>query len=829
MIAPVRLYRAEGEARIAVVSVARSTAGAWVVRVARGRPRAPLSLGQVYGPYAEVDLEARFQEAVALLRKEGFDRSGLALTLADLKAPARKRRALAALRLGRIRAREAVPHLLAAAENATDEICSILDALGRIGDPAAIPLARKYAERKLLSRRRAGVEALRNLGDTEGIAAAEARALQSLDPAVRSALEKGSGACCAAVMALPEKQRGHEADILYEIAAPAAVAACRAVLAELPVDAPHVWRYGKSVLKRSMLRHDHATTGWLAHRIERRGRETAGHHAVSLKSGRDGALRPTEVFSRDTQDYVRRAVWRHLRYIARHDPRAYTAAAAQAVAPYTEDDAEKPRGRYGAFARCYVLGRILWGGSKRLELVSRRLKTRLLPDASAAPPAGEREEAFPELWDAFPRPLLTLLARSRLSDVLDFAVREVKERHPDLPERAEPQDLAGMIGSPHEPTVALALHELSRRFDPAAPDFDLLGHLLRDDRELVRGAGHVWLERSVDVWARDPERVMWLLAMPHAVTRDLVVRRLLAVLPTADAGVRKELAARVLAALSGPDGAGDASLALAALAVEALLPEMEATMTQGDALGLIESTSEAARSLGGALLSRLGRLADLGVARTVALAEHEVLSVRSAALDLLARDPGALASDPSVLFALAESPWPETRLRAFGMLRDFFEQGLLPADAIVSLCDSNRGDVEDFGREMARRRLDPAELADLLFKLAEHPRAPMRRFALELLEDCLPPGAEALARLEGLFRAVLFDSWPERRMKNAAIQALGRRGALEAAEAEIAVRVLDDFVMTKGRSDAESALQALARIRLAHPGVVSRVDVEAPA
>ncbi len=166
MIEPVRLYRDHPQDRVAVVSVtsAYDREGEWLLRVARGASTAALQSAGVYGPYGGAELRARFDGVVDGLRAEGFEASGLVLTLAELQDPSRKRRALAARRLGwRLRgasskdAAAAVDGLLAAAEVATEELCPIRDALGRIGDPRAIPLLRKYAERKLLSRRRSGV------------------------------------------------------------------------------------------------------------------------------------------------------------------------------------------------------------------------------------------------------------------------------------------------------------------------------------------------------------------------------------------------------------------------------------------------------------------------------------------------------------------------------------------------------------------------------------------------------------------------------------------------------------------------------------------------
>jgi hypothetical protein len=58
-----------------------------------------------------------------------------------------------------------------------------------LGDPAAIPAVREIASRKLLSRRRSGVEALYHLGDAEGLQTVHQRALNELPDDVRTAVE----------------------------------------------------------------------------------------------------------------------------------------------------------------------------------------------------------------------------------------------------------------------------------------------------------------------------------------------------------------------------------------------------------------------------------------------------------------------------------------------------------------------------------------------------------------------------------------------------------------------------------------------------------------
>ena len=66
-----------------------------------------------------------------------------------------------------------------------------------------------------------------------------------------------------------KKELGPIVDTLYEAGTPAAVAAARRLLFGASLGRPTLWRYAKSVLKRSMLRGDAQTFGHLAHAIER--------------------------------------------------------------------------------------------------------------------------------------------------------------------------------------------------------------------------------------------------------------------------------------------------------------------------------------------------------------------------------------------------------------------------------------------------------------------------------------------------------------------------------------------------------------------------------
>src|SRR5439155_6483274 len=236
-----RFYNPTGPDRVAEVAVEQATdPDFFLIQVCRGPNASELHHRATLGPYTSEQVPPQFDDAVRELRLEGFWPAGLHALLTDLGSPTIAVRARAALRLGWRRDREAVEPLLALLPEAIDETCSVVDGLGAIGDPRAIPAVRQQAARLLLSRRRSGVEALRNLGDTEGLAEAQQRARERLPASVRERLEgMGTGSpeeVAQAVLALDVKEQGLALDNLYELAEPDCVAAARQVLDKVAFD-----------------------------------------------------------------------------------------------------------------------------------------------------------------------------------------------------------------------------------------------------------------------------------------------------------------------------------------------------------------------------------------------------------------------------------------------------------------------------------------------------------------------------------------------------------------------------------------------------------------
>jgi hypothetical protein len=827
MLPPHRLTRASGADRHAIVSVEPSSVGPelWLVRLARGAKLGALSLGSVYGPYPTAVVASRVEDVVSALAAEGFTRASHPDLVEALTSPNRAKRARAAVALGWRRDRAAGTALLHAAHDAKHEVPLILEALGQVGETSAIPLLREYAGRKLLSRRRSATEALRMLGDIEGLALARQAATARLPEGVRAALapidendlrRSNVAPVLAAIDAVPPEPRGAALDALYDLDTPATLAIARHVLESLPVASPSTWRYVKSVWKRAMLRGDELTFALTVHAMDRARRKTKGSTA-SVKSGLDGTTRTTRIFGLKTQRWVIRASLRYLRKLAKWRPASYARTAATLLSRYTQED-------LAAWNESVVLHAILHWRSERIGF-TRRLEVKWKSAAASKLAPAPREEAHPALWDATPEAYLVALeARARV--VLDFALGGIA-RHPSLPSRLGAGTLVELLASSHEGVVALAGAEIERRFSPDAPELGLLAKMLDHASPAVRAKGLELARRSARAWLASPERAGTLLVRPGAEARTGLAAVVIEALPELDPGLRRALAERFVHAIRAlvdehPDGpleAHEPVLALVEILRRALSRELRTLVSDDDALAWLGGSAIPLRTLGATrLLESEAALERVGLDRVPALANDPLLAVRALAHLLLRDAIPHLAAEPALLLGLVESPFRDTREASFDVLRAL-PLAALGLEGITVLCDANTPEAQALGRELAERSEGALDLGELLHRLAESPHRAMRRFALELAETRLRPGLVPLMRLEPFVRAVLLDTRPDREAKRRLLALLTRRGLASRGEAEHVASMLSALLRTHTRGDFDRIVAALAQLGSEHPGL----------
>jgi len=810
-------------ARFTLLSVTpASEPGFVLVRLATGPSRRELTGGTAYGPFPDAEAVERLHYVVERLCGAGYQLFGPHTALIErLSDPSRRARALAAANLGWRRASDAVPALLAAATAATSELPIIIDALGRIGDARALAICREQASKKLLSRRRSGVEALRRLADHEGLAQARVEGLARLPEAIATLLgsldESQERAdqiqtLSVAMLALEPVRRGLLIDQLYEFGTPLCVRAVRVCLQQ-DWHHPHLWRYTKSIWKRAMLRTDATTFAQLALAFERsRGRTPAVR--TTLKSGLDGQARKTPVFGARTQAWLVRASARWLRRLAYWQRDAYAPVAASVLAHDSAVDARDPIGLQGPFAHALLFHRLLHAAGSRFRVdASARVIAR---NAAAVSQVWSRSDVpFVDRWEAQPLCYLQLAAFGLLAEVRSFGSAGVLS-HPDLLQQASSVELAALIGA--DPALALlAEAEVNARFDLASPDLELCAALL-DGAEHARELSLCLLAASAPVWIKRSKAVALLLQRRSMEARVSAALAVQAAMITLDSDALAELLSHLLDALDSAQAQASPERSSALINVLLSYPDAAAqARSLEQILAWVQDGDLPRRTVGGALLgAHPDALQLLGTARLVALADSEVQTVRAAACVLVGRAIAQLQTDPWPLLTLAQTRFPDTRRCAFELLSEL-DVAHLHLDALVALCDSTHAQVQDFAKSWIAAHLEQIEPAALLERLIEHPHAPMRAFALQLLEAHLPAGAQAFAHVGPFLRSTLLTPRMSRPAKDRLLRFTEQRGLQDAEQGALALAVLGAALRTAVQRDFEPLVLALTRIQLRHP------------
>ena len=227
-------------------------------------------------------------------------------------------------------------------------------------------------------------------------------------------------------------------------------------------------------------------------------------------------------------------------------------------------------------------------------------------------------------------------------------------------------------------------------------------------------------------------------------------------------------------------------------------------------LRLIGALSPHARDAGGLLLHQLGP-DDIGLDDIARLASHETLAVRQGAWALAKASVPRYRMAPVALAKLLDSSWDDTRTFAIGFIRDDVGGDKLSADAIITICDSIRPEVQDLGKALLHQQFRETDAPRYLARLAEHPSTNLQLLVSTLL-DRYATDLEKLKLLVPYFATVL-SQVNRGKVAKERVLALLRR---EAAKSHDAAAVLAPLL------DRQSATAAVTQ---KHPIIATMVDV----
>ncbi|MDJ1495744.1 WGR domain-containing protein [Cytophagaceae bacterium DM2B3-1] len=145
----------------------------------------------------------------------------------------------------------------------------------------------------------------------------------------------------------------------------------------------------------------------------------------------------------------------------------------------------------------------------------------------------------------------------------------------------------------------------------------------------------------------------------------------------------------------------------------------------------------------------------LSVRDIIKMANHELLEVREYAWAIYTQQISRMKQEASEALRILDVKWSDSRQFGFDYFRQNFTADDWTPTLLVSVCDSTREDVQQFGKEVITRFFKTENGSDYLLQLSQHPSQNLQVFATNYLEQFATDSLEHLQKLELYFITVL--------------------------------------------------------------------------
>lgn len=376
---------------------------------------------------------------------------------------------------------------------------------------------------------------------------------------------------------------------------------------------------------------------------------------------------------------------------------------------------------------------------------------------------------------------------------------------------AEVQQLAGQIVLEHDQFAS-------------APPNDVLQALLGSDFAPVRAVGVKIVGQLPDhVLRQSVELLFALLRSEHPEVRE-TIRPAVQRLARSDSAFASKMAQMLVESLLVPGAPEGVPTYTSQILQEDFASHLR-TVSALTVWQLLQSRSMPAKQVGAILLPTNVRSSELKVEEIVKLADNDLLVVREAARAMCRENLDRLRRTMVATVRLLDTRWDDSRQFAFQFFRDNFSQNELTPTILVSICDSVRPEVQQFGRELITAWFDETAGHEYLLKLSEHPDASLQVFATNYLERYATGLPDRLQQLTPYFVSVLSRVNKARVAKDRVLAFLEK----EALESEAAANVVAEIVTRQSATcaigDRARMVQIMVKIQATYPEIALPLEV----
>lgn len=227
---------------------------------------------------------------------------------------------------------------------------------------------------------------------------------------------------------------------------------------------------------------------------------------------------------------------------------------------------------------------------------------------------------------------------------------------------------------------------------------------------------------------------------------------------------------------------------------------------------MLQSRSGPAQDIGGMLLQTNVNPESLTVEQIVKLASHDTLSVREASWEFCRLEMTRLREEMTATVRLLDAKWEDSRRFGFELFREQLDDHELDPSVLVSICDSVRGEVQQFGREMITRRFKEEHGQEYLVKLSEHPTSSLQLFATNFLERYAAGSLDRVRELVPYFITILTNVNRGRVAKDRIYSFLASEAAKSESAARIVARLMEHISATVAIGDKAQSIEIMLAI-----------------
>lgn len=236
---------------------------------------------------------------------------------------------------------------------------------------------------------------------------------------------------------------------------------------------------------------------------------------------------------------------------------------------------------------------------------------------------------------------------------------------------------------------------------------------------------------------------------------------------------------------------------------------------------LLNSKFKAAQQMGVILLRQNIREEELTVPELVKLGSNPLQEIRIYTWNIFKKYPDTIRAGKEEAIRITDSYWDDTRIFAFDFFRNTFTASDWTIDLLVTLCDSVREDVQDFGREMITRFFQAEHGTDYLLKLSQHPHSKVQLFTTAYLEKYAGGNPGIIQTLRPYFITLLSQVNKGKVAKARTMEFLRKEALANEDAARIASDIFTRVSASMAITEKAACIAALRDIHHRYPAIQS--------